>query len=49
MEGSPLTSASSNLGCLERNEFTHILAKRVVNARSRPKDQRRGEDLGVFG
>ena len=49
-EESPLTSASSNLGDLERDEFMHILAKkskRVVNTRPRPKDQR-GEDSRVL-
>ena len=48
-EESPLPLASSKwdyMRDLEREDFMHILAKRVVGARPRPKDQRRGGDLG---
>ena len=46
--GPPPTLASSKLENLEREEFMHFSAERVVGVGPRPKDQRRGKDLG-FG
>jgi len=46
--GPPLSLTSSKLGDLEREEFTYFSAERDVGAGPRPKDQRRGKDLG-FG
>jgi len=38
-EESPLTSASSNLGDSEREEFTHISAKRIGDTNQKIKEE----------